>query len=257
MLNDSNYFSREMQMKYMSVSQFKAFEKCAAAALADLNGEYPRKETSALLVGSYVDSYFEGTLDSFKSNHADTLFKRDGSLKAEYSVAQAVIERIERDEMMMRYLDAPKQVIMTGVIADVPVKIKVDALHKDKICDLKVMRNFEPVYKPEQGKMSWIESWGYDLQGAVYQEIVRQNTGERLPFYLVAATKESEPDIGIFSVPQEILDFELEHFAALAPCFSLIKQGVLEAERCESCEYCRHTKILKKITTLGELQIDK
>ena len=35
MLTNENYFSKENQMKYMGVSQFKAFEKCPAAAYAE------------------------------------------------------------------------------------------------------------------------------------------------------------------------------------------------------------------------------
>lgn len=256
MLNSDNYFSPEMQMKYMGVSQFKDFEKCEAGALANITGKYPKKLTPALIVGSYVDAYFEGKLNEFRMEHIGHLFKRDGSLYKDYQIADKIIERIERDDMMTSFLNAPKQVIMTGVISDVPVKIKVDALHPDKICDLKVMKDFEPMYVPEQGKMSWIEAWRYDLQGAVYQEIVRQNTGEKLPFYLVAATKEEEPDIGIFEVPQELLDFELEQFEKKVQGYHLIKQGVIEPERCEKCNYCKSTKIIEKITTIGELKSD-
>lgn len=256
MLNSDNYFSPEMQMKYMGVSQFKDFEKCEAGALANITGEYPKKLTPALIVGSYVDAYFEGKLNEFRMEHIGHLFKRDGSLYKDYQIADKIIERIERDDMMTSFLNAPKQVIMTGVISDVPVKIKVDALHPDKICDLKVMKDFEPMYVPEQGKMSWIEAWRYDLQGAVYQEIVRQNTGEKLPFYLVAATKEEEPDIGIFEVPQELLDFELEQFEKKVQGYHLIKQGVIEPERCEKCNYCKSTKVIEKITTIGELKSD-
>lgn len=35
-----NYYSPEMNMAYMGSTQFKAFEKCEAAALAELKGEY-------------------------------------------------------------------------------------------------------------------------------------------------------------------------------------------------------------------------
>ena len=56
MLNKSNYFSHEMNVKYMSVSQFKSFEKCEAAALAEIDGTYAREKTTALYVGSYIDS---------------------------------------------------------------------------------------------------------------------------------------------------------------------------------------------------------
>lgn len=254
-LTAENYFSKEANSVYMSVSQFKTFEKCECLGLAEVNGTYSRPSTTALLVGSYVDSHFDCSLDIFKAQHPE-LFKRDGGLKSEYVKAEQIIQRIERDDMMTSFLNAPKQVIMTGVISDVPIKIKVDALHPDKICDLKVMKDFEPMYVPEQGKMSWIEAWRYDLQGAVYQEIVRQNTGEKLPFYLVAATKEEEPDIGIFEVPQELLDFELEQFEKKVQGYHLIKQGVIEPERCEKCNYCKSTKIIEKITTIGELKSD-
>lgn len=254
-LTAENYFSKEANSVYMSVSQFKTFEKCECLGLAEVNGTYSRPSTTALLVGSYVDSHFDCSLDIFKAQHPE-LFKRDGGLKSEYVKAEQIIQRIERDDMMTSFLNAPKQVIMTGVISDVPVKIKVDALHPDKICDLKVMKDFEPMYVPEQGKMSWIEAWRYDLQGAVYQEIVRQNTGEKLPFYLVAATKEEEPDIGIFEVPQELLDFELEQFEKKVQGYHLIKQGVIEPERCEKCNYCKSTKVIEKITTIGELKSD-
>ena len=65
-LTNENYFSKEADMEYMSVSQFKAFEQCEAAALASVKGEWERPKTTALLVGSYVDAHFEGTLDVFK-----------------------------------------------------------------------------------------------------------------------------------------------------------------------------------------------
>lgn len=35
-LTEGNYFSSEAQAAYMSASQFKAFERCEAAALAEL-----------------------------------------------------------------------------------------------------------------------------------------------------------------------------------------------------------------------------
>ena len=138
-LTASNYFSRDNQLKYMGVSQFKAFEQCQTAALAEIKGEYIRPMTTALLIGSYVDSYFEGTLDLFKEQHPE-IFKRDGTLKSEYVQADYIIERASQSKEFMNYMSGEKQVIMTGEIAGVPVKIKVDSLHPEKIVDLKVMK---------------------------------------------------------------------------------------------------------------------
>ena len=83
MLTNENYFSPENQMKYMGVSQFKSFEKCEAAALAEVTGNYERERTTALLVGSYVDAHFEGTLDIFKAKNPE-VFTKKGELRSEY-----------------------------------------------------------------------------------------------------------------------------------------------------------------------------
>lgn len=255
MLTNENYFSLENSMKYMSVSQFKAFEKCPASARAEVRGEFEREKTASLLVGSYVDAHFEGTLDVFRGQNPQ-IFKRDGTLKAEYIKAEEIINRVERDELFMKYMSGEKQVIMTGEIEGVPVKIKIDSYHMDKIVDLKIMKDFEPIYKPEQGKMSWVEAWEYDLQGAVYQEIVRQNTGKKLPFYLAAATKEKEPDIAVIEIPQSLLDFELDRFKSMVQLFDGMKKRIFEPERCEHCDYCKSTKVLTKPTVLEELNFE-
>lgn len=254
-LTKDNYFSQEMSMKFMGVSQFKDFEKCSAAALAGINGEYKREQTSALLVGSYVDAHFEGTLDSFKAHHPE-LFKRDGTLKSDYIQAEQIIERIERDLLFMEFMSGEKQVIMTGEIEGVPIKIKIDSCFPDKIVDLKIMRDFEPIYVPEQGRLPWYEAWRYDLQGAVYQEIVRQNTGKRLPFYLAAATKEKVTDIEILHIGQELLDFELEQFKKNVQMYDAVKKGIIEPERCGKCDYCKQTKILTEPTESEDLDND-
>lgn len=244
MLTNENYFSPENQMKYMGVSQFKAFEKCEAAALAELTGEYRREKTVSLLVGSYVDAHFEGTLDVFKAQNPE-IFTKKGELKAEYRKAEEIIQRIERDPLFVTFLSGERQVIMTGEIEGVPVKIKIDSYHAGKmLVDLKIMKDFQPVYVPEQGRLSWIEAWGYDLQGAAYQEIVRQNTGDKLPFYLAAATKEKETDIDIIEIPQPYLDVSLEHFKENVIRYDGIKKGLFQPNRCEKCDYCKQTKVL-------------
>lgn len=254
-LTQRNYFSKKASMEFMSVSQFKAFQKCPASALAEIKGRYEREKTTALLVGSYVDSYFEGTLAQFKYDNPD-IFKRDGTLKNEYLQAEAIIDRIHRDRMFTRFMSGRKQVIMTGEIEGVKVKIKVDSLHKDKIVDLKVMRDFQNVYVPEVGRVPWFDAWGYDIQGAVYQEIVRQNTGNKLPFYLAAATKEKVTDLDIVEFDQEALDFALDKFKRDVEYFDAIKKGAVEPIRCEKCDYCKQTKVLKEPTSSSEFYFD-
>ena len=249
-LTQRNYFSRKANKEFMSVSQFKSFERCQNAALAEINGRYEQEKTTALLVGSYVDSYFEGTLENFKKKNPE-IFKRDGSLKAEYIQAEAIIERIKKDKLFMKYISGQKQVIMSGTISGVPVKIKIDSLLPDKVVDLKIMKDFEA----GNGGLPWFEAWGYDLQGAVYQEIVRQNTGLKLPFYLAAATKEKTTAIDIVHIGQQHLDMALQHFTAHVELFDAIKKKIIAPERCERCDYCKNTKVLKEPTESDEFYL--
>ena len=250
-LTERNYFSKKASLEFMSVSQFKSFSKCPNAALAEINGKYEREKTTALLVGSYVDSYFENTLATFIRDNPE-IFKRDGTLKAEYTQAGVIIQRILQDRLFTEYMSGKKQVIMTGEIAGVPVKIKVDSLHPDKIVDLKVMANFNAIYDGENGLQPWFSAWDYDLQGAVYQEVVRQNTGKKLPFYLAAATKEKVTDIDIVHIPQEMLDIALERFVHDAPAFDAMKKGIIEPDRCGKCDYCKMSKVLTEPTEAEE-----
>ena len=125
----SNYFSANNNLKYCGSSQFKDFHKCPAKAMAMLSGEWTIEDSTALLIGSYVDSWFEGTLDQFKAEHP-TIFKKDGTLKSEFEKANSVIERVSKDDLFMKYMAGKKQVIKTGTIEGVPFKIKIDSYHR-------------------------------------------------------------------------------------------------------------------------------
>jgi hypothetical protein len=50
-LTQRNYFSKKASLEFMSVSQWKVFNKCPASALAEIKGKYKREKTTALLVG--------------------------------------------------------------------------------------------------------------------------------------------------------------------------------------------------------------
>lgn len=248
-LTEENYFSAENNMKYMGCSQYKAFCKCEAAALAELKGEWSRTESDALLQGSYIDAHFEGTLDVFVAKHPE-MFKKDGTLKSQFEHLNYIIDRIENQPYMMHLFSGEKQKIMVGEISGVPFKIKIDSfLPHEAIVDGKVMKDFAPIYKDGEGRLPWFEAWGYDIQGAIYREIARQNTDETLPFILNAASKEKEPDLQVVELLPELLDFQLEQVKENAPRFDAIKKGIIEPTRCEQCDYCRHTRTVELMTS--------
>lgn len=260
LLTNENYFSQEADREYLSVSQYKNFmgtlgkPACEAEAMALLNGDWEREKTTALMVGSYVDAHFEGTLDLFRAQNP-SLFKKDGGLKAEYVKAEEVINRIERDELFMKYMSGEKQVIMTAEMFGANWKIKIDSYLEGKaIVDLKVMRELHKAeYTKDYGYMDFIQYWGYDIQGAVYQEVVYRNTGKRLPFFIAAASKEKETDIELIWIPDEHLREKLIEVEQNTPKILALKSGDVEPIRCELCDYCKHTKVLTKPIHFSEL----
>lgn len=243
-VSKSNYHSLAANKEYMSTSQFKTFLDCEDRGLAEVEGMYIRKTTTSLLVGSYVDAAFSGELDAFVANHDAELMTKKGELRADYRRAEDIINRIRRDKLMMEYLSGDPQVVMTGELFGVPYKVKIDSLHADKIVDLKVMRDMKPVYKDGERK-DFIKAWGYDIQGFIYQSIVEQVTGKRLPFYLAVATKEDSPDIEIIELPGWTLRSASEIVKHYTPRFQDIKNGEILPSRCGSCDWCKDTKILK------------
>ena len=256
-LNNENYFSVDANMEYMSASQFKDFCKCEKEALAKITGETVEEPSKAMLVGSYVDAYFSGELDQFKEQNPQ-IFKRDGTLLKDFEKANEVIETIENDSLLLSYLQGKHQVIMTGEIAGVKFKIKVDSLLDFAIVDQKVMSSIYDLVWQQANDGSWykadfVETFGYDIQGAIYQEIVRQNTGKKLPFILAVCTKEDAPDKALIQIDQYYLDKALQKVIELAPHFDLIKQGVVLPQGCGHCATCRKHRILTEVVSYQTL----
>lgn len=274
-LSTENYYSREANTEYMSVSQFKDFDRCPAAALAELRGEYAPAASPAMLVGGYVDAWFSGELPLFQAQHPE-IFRRDGTLKSEYCKAQDIIARMEADELFSLLMSGAKQVIVTGEIAGVPFKGKVDslldaaacralvrrfpeteavlgALPRGAIVDQKVMRDLGPVWSQEEGrKLPFVEAYGYDIQGAVYRAL----EGHNLPVVLAVGTKENEPDLAALSVSDADLTSALYQVEDRAPYYQKIKLGEIKPRRCERCDYCRRTRRLTSILDYRELVED-
>ncbi len=271
-LTNKNYYGAKANSEFMSVSQFKQFKKCEAMALAELKGEYERSKSKALLLGSFVDEMLTGTKKSKISfiveNRAEIfqksskiskytndelvvllndysldVFNTDNNPYTEIVQALETVEKIKKQPLMKKHFNSKHQTIMTGEIAGIPFKIKMDNYKPNEfIADGKYMASlrspnlFEPMVK----------YWGYDIQGAIYQEIVFQNTGKCLPFYLDIATKETPTHLAVAEIKQYDLDEALETVKALAPHYQAIKNGEKEPERCGEydCNYCTETIII-------------
>ena len=74
--------------------------------------------------------------------------------------------------------------------------------------------------------------------GALYQEIVRQNTGKQLPFIIAVATKQKYSQKALLQIPKEKLDLKLEFLKEYLPHIQALKEGKIEPTSCDHCDYC-------------------
>lgn len=236
-ITNDNYFDRT---EYMSVSRWKKLNKC------ELDGIQPFDDSNtstALMVGQYVDAFVEGTLQEFKDTHPEIISSRGktkGNLKAEFRQATLVCDEIRKDDLIGQFLSGDKQTIMVGEINTVPFKIKIDSYSKGiAISDLKVMRS---ITDSNGDFYDFISKWGYDVQLACYQEIVYQNTGEKLPCYIVALTKENPINKAVIQIPQSTLDTVLYEVEQSIIHYYGVYTGKIEPVGCNKCKTCIGTR---------------
>lgn len=252
-LTAENYYSPEADKRYMSVHQYLDFvghmgvRGCEARAMAKLKGQWQDETTKAMLVGSFVDSYFEGSMDNFLRENQECFLKtKPTELRAEFKKAQKMIERCLKDAYFMSTISGEKQKIMTGYMFGCEWKIKMDSyIPGVAISDLKTSDNIHRSWEVQDyGRVSFVEYWGYTLQLAVYQKIVEINTGKKLPCYISVVTKEKAPEIKVVYVDQQTLDHALNEIEMNMPSVLMVKNREVEPVRCEKCDYCKTSEVL-------------
>jgi hypothetical protein len=250
-LNSENYFSQEADQAFFSASQIKSFKRCEAQTMAALRGDYVRPMSEALLQGQFVDEALTGNYGEWVLKHPE-ISKRDGNLKAEFLKCQEMVTRARRDDLFMSFMEGEHQAILTANLFGVPFKAKFDVLGADRIVDLKTVRDLKSQYLPGQGRVDFATAWDWPLQMAIYQKIYEKNEGIRLPCYLAVITKENPPDIRIVQIEQERMDAEIAWLEQMLPRFEAVKGGAIDPERCDTCEWCRQSRILMGPELLGD-----
>lgn len=242
-----DYYSVEANQRYCSASQLKDFMKCEAMAVEKMNGTWSEERTKALDLGSFFDAMLVNNHDdeNWVEQNKDIVYMKNGKPYAEFKKAADTVCLVKQQPLMMHYLSGEHQKMMIGEIEGLPFKIRMDSYKEGEfIADLKYMASLRSPNLFE----NLVTYWGYDLQAAIYREIVRQNTGQTLPFFFVIATKESPAHLEVAEINQFDMDEALERVKAAVPRIKAIKEGLVLPERCEeyNCRYCTETRILDK-----------
>lgn len=260
-LQENNYYGSEANWQFMSVSQYKDFLRCEAAALAKLKGEYQQGNEIALLVGNYVHSYFESkeAHDQFLMENKEKLYssrKPYGLLKA-FEIAEQMIEKLRNDTGFMNMYVGEKEVIVTGHLAGAEWKGKIDCLNVEDgyFVDIKTTkdmheRKWNDFYRE---RVTFIEDYGYVLQMAVYKELLEKQYGKEFTPIIAAVTKQTPSDIALISINEYKMQYELEELERNMDHILKVKYGQEKPSSCGKCEYCRSVKKITKIIDMEEL----
>ena len=255
MLNNENYYSAEADKSFFSVSQYKSFMSCEARTMAALNGEYKKQDRDALLLGSYVHSWNDGTIEQFKKDNPDMYSSRGatkGQLKSSFQIADKMIKTLEADKVCMNFLTGDKEVIVTGELFGQQWKAKVDVLNLEKgfFSDLKTTQD---IYKKYNG-LTFVEKYGYIEQMAIYRELIKQQFGKDLMPYIVAVTKEDTPNKAVIRIDKSYTMPKLEEIEFYMGRIAKVKNGLEKPVGCGKCDYCKSVSKVTKILTLEDLR---
>lgn len=262
-LTRDNYYSNEQDWLTQSKSWFWRFEKCEAEALAALKGEWnPSQNLEPLLVGNYLHTWFESkeSHDDWLSEHADDIYKYgnpDKGVKAAYKQANRMITALEDDGNFQKLYQGQKEVIVTGTLFGVKWRGRIDCLNLDRgqFYDLKTVDDIHKKHWIENSNkpVAFAQERGYDMQMAVYRELIYQTYGVKCEPLIIAVSKQDQPDKGVFSIPDYLMENALDIIEYDQPHIEAVKAGKEEPTACGHCAYCRSRKLLEDVIPIDEI----
>ena len=281
-LNEQTYHTPEANLKWLDCSTYKNVvgtpgrKGCECRALAIAKGEYIEPKSEALLVGGYVDAYFDKSLSQYCVDNMDSIFTKASIKKFEksgnaddlerlkaFEQADVMIKRAIREPLFMQYVEGETQKILTADIEGVPIRVKLDSYDGKRITDIKTAASItETYYAKDLGqRLNFAENFGYIEQAFFYQTAVEQNFGKHLPFYLAVVTKEKHnnvphPRVAVIQIPDKVIeDKGAEIKQRIKGVWSLL-QGEYEPIPCGTCEWCADNLSVDDVISLEELLLE-
>lgn len=266
-LNENNYYSNEANKHYMSKSIYWNFLSCESAGLAQLKGQYnPFKDQTPLIVGNYLHSYFESPVahEKFIKANKKAIYKYgnpEKGIKKQFVDVDKMIDKLENDERFPYMYRGDKEVIVKGEINGIKWMGKIDCLNlkadNPYFFDLKTVDDFHKKHWNDENHQyeNFAYQRGYVLQMAIYQELINQTFGVATKPFIMGVSKQEEPDIATFSIPQIDLDTALSELVANQEQVHDVIVGKSEPSSCGHCEWCRKNKHLGKIVSIDDIDI--
>lgn len=267
-LTADNYYSNDANWQYRSKSQYWQFLQCESSALAQLKGEYsPDMNETPLLFGNYLHSYFESedAHRKFINDNADKLYKygnQEKGLKKDFTLADNCIQALATDDGFKALYQGDKEVIVTGVIDGINWMGKIDCLdlEHNRFYDLKTVDDIHKKHWSDDlhQYVDFTQARGYDVQMAIYKELIKQTFGVTCDPYIVAVSKQKSPDKAVIAFEKDDLQDALNDVRMHQDHINAVINGQAEPHACGHCDYCRmHKNLLNlKIEVAGQIQLN-
>ena len=281
-LNEQTYHTSEANLKWLDCSTYKNMvgtagrKGCECRAIAIAKGEYIQPKTEALLVGGYVDAYFDKSLSQFCLDNMESVFSKTSIKRFEktenpndlerltaFKQADIMIQRAIKEPLFMQYVEGETQKILTAEIEGVPIRVKLDSYDGKRITDVKTAASItETYYTKDSGqRLNFVENFGYIEQAFFYQAAVEQNFGKHLPFYLAVITKEKHnnephPRVAVIQIPDKIIEDKGKEIREKIKGVWSVLQGEFDPIPCGTCEWCADNLPLEKVISLDELLVE-
>ena len=277
-ITKETYFSQEVEKEYLGSSSFKAWDMtnlgtevfgnfvqggCEARESAKRQGKWEDKGKEAFLVGSYIHAWSEGkeAFDKFIADNYTEIYQKNGKPYAAFVRADAMIETLRNSKLVQTVRDTKeKEMIMVGEISGQKFKIAVDIINLEKgyFADLKTTANIYKTGYKNGERVSFLGVYDYKMQFAIYAEIIRQNLGYDegvwLDPFVIVVDKQEIPDHEVIYMGKHFIQEKLDELITKLPRIVAARNGEVEPERCERCDYCRSTKVLERPIGLDEFE---
>ena len=256
-LTEENYYSKRWE--YLSASQYKAFTSCEAKAMAELTGEIPQENTEAFLVGNYVHTAFESEAahEEFKKENESAMLTKQGKLRANFVIAENMVQRLKEDSFFNELYQGEKEVIITGELFGEEWKGKIDCLNVGQgyFVDIKTTADIHKKFWSESRRVwtPFVECFGYYEQMAVYKYLLEQKYQKAFTPYIIAVSKQTPCDIEAIEIREELLIVALNGVKEKIERVMAVKNGEERPIMCGKCDYCRGHKSLRGFVSSEEL----
>lgn len=232
---------------YVSFSTWNNYQRCEAAALARDKGELQFEASEAMIVSKYIEAKLIGSeeeVEKLFEEHPEIINSRTKEPKVAYLRAEKAVEEAKEDSTFMAHLKGDKQIKLEGVIDGVKIMGYADNINDNRfISDLKAMANLNRAWNDEnRRKVSFVEDRNYAIQGYLYTEMYRQQTGLEVPYYLAVMTKQDPSKRVIVTFDDEAMAVAEEKFKHGLRAIKAIRGGKLDPEFCGQCDYCNENQ---------------